>query len=240
MGKSRLPVRSPSRRQVFMRRFDAIIFDFDGTLAEVPLDFDRMRTKLAALAECFLPSRPQVNGQRILEWVDELAREVSELEGEDMGREFHARARLTITATELDAARDGRLYDFTRPILGTLRERGVAAGVITRNITPAVMEVFPDLLDHVGAFIPREDAVRVKPDPMHLEQALGMLGVEPERALMVGDHSMDVETGLRAGAASAGVATGSISEADFRKAGADFTAAHVGELMKRLLQDNYI
>ncbi|WP_147819931.1 HAD family hydrolase [Salidesulfovibrio onnuriiensis] len=223
-----------------MRRFDALIFDFDGTLANVPLDFDLMRTKIAALAEGFLAVRPETDGQPILEWIDELAAEIAGHEGRDAGKEFHCRARLTITATEIDAARQGELFEFTRPMLETLRERGVAAGVITRNITPAVLEVFPDLPGHVGAFIPREDAVRVKPDPEHLHQALRLLGVRPGRALMVGDHLMDIETGHRAGTASAGVATGRISEAAFREAGAEFTAPHAGELLKRLLRDNLL
>lgn len=223
-----------------MRRFDALIFDFDGTLANVPLDFDHLRTKLAALAEAFLGERPATDGQPILEWVDELAAEVAGYEGEDTGREFHCRARLTITATEIDAARQGRLFDFTRPLLDTLRERDIATAVITRNITPAVLEVFPDLLTHVGAFIPREDAAKVKPDPLHLHQALRMLHVEPGRALMVGDHLMDIQTGHRAGTATAGVASGSISEAELRGAGAEFTAVHAGALLEHLLHGRYL
>lgn len=223
-----------------MRRFDALVFDFDGTLANVPLDFDLMRTRIAALAEVFLPARPETDGQPVLEWVDELAAEVAGHAGEATGKEFHCRARLTITATEIDAARQGELFEFTRPMLKTLHERGVAVGVITRNITPAVLEVFPDLPGLVGAFIPREDAVCVKPDPEHLHQALRMLGVRPERALMVGDHYMDIETGHRAGAASAGVATGRIAEAAFREAGAEFTAPHAGRLLERLVRDGLL
>ncbi len=223
-----------------MRRFDAIIFDFDGTLAKVPLDFDLMRTRLAALAEAFLCERPTVNGQPILEWVDKLARQIAEAEGEAVGKEFHCRARLTLNATEIDAARRGALFGFTRPLLDTLRERGVATGVITRNISPAVLAVFPDLPRHVGAFIPRDGAVKVKPDPTHLLQALHILDVVPERTLMVGDHAMDIQVGVRAGAVSAGVTTGSMDEGALREAGAEFVARDAGALIDQLFREKFL
>jgi len=41
-----------------LKKLEAIIFDFDGTLADVPLDFELMKTKIAALGEVFLEERP--------------------------------------------------------------------------------------------------------------------------------------------------------------------------------------
>lgn len=202
-------------------QYDAIVFDFDGTLAELVLDFDLMKTKIAALGECFLPYRPVPDGMPALEWVDHLAGLVEAEGGRDAALEFHCRCRLTINAMEMDAARDGRLFPFTRGLLVTLSSEGVAAGVITRNITPAVRTVFPDIDEHVRVLLAREDVADVKPHPGHLLAALERLGVPPERALMVGDHPLDVETGKRAGVATLGVASGRVSEAELTTAGAD-------------------
>lgn len=214
-------------------KLDAIIFDFDGTLADVPLDFDLMKTRIAALGEVFMDERPVPDGTPALEWLDRLARQVMERD-RDEGVEFLSRGRLVIAATELDAARDGRLYEFTRPVLDDLRARGVAPGVISRNISAAIRTVFPDVEEHLAVFLPREVAPRLKPDPAHLLQALDLLGVSPDRALMVGDHPMDVETGKRAGTLAAGVTSGRIDAAGFAHLAPDFVAADVAALMAAL------
>lgn len=216
-----------------MSRLDAIIFDFDGTLADVPLDFDLMKNKIAALGECFMDERPVPTTKPALEWLEELAGIVMERD-RDEGLEFLSRGRLVITATELDAARDGCLFHFTKPILTELDERGVAAGVITRNITAAVKVVFPDIEQFAKVFVPREDACKVKPDPAHLLQALEVLGVAPSRALMVGDHPMDILTAKRAGAVSAAVTTGNIDADGFADLSPDFLCTDAGSLMDEL------
>lgn len=220
-------------------KLDAIIFDFDGTLADVPLDFDFMKTKIAALGEVFMDERPVPDGTPALEWLDKLSRQVMERD-RDEGMEFLSRGRLVIAATELDAARDGRLYEFTRPVLDDLKARGVAPGVISRNISAAIKTVFPDIEEHLKVFLPREAAPRLKPDPAHLLQALNLLGIAPERALMVGDHPMDVETGKRAGALAAGVTSGNIDAAGFAHLAPDFVVADVAALMRELERSGLI
>ncbi|WP_319541367.1 HAD family hydrolase [uncultured Pseudodesulfovibrio sp.] len=217
-----------------MPQLDAIIFDFDGTLADVPLDFDWMKTKIAALGEVFMDERPVPNSKPALEWLEELACQVMKRDRAE-GMEFLSRGRLVIAAMELDAARDGALFDFTRPMLTTLKEHGVAAGVITRNISPAVKTVFPDIEDYTRVFIPREDAPKLKPDPAHLYQALTAIGADPKNSLMVGDHPMDVETGRRAGTLCAAVTSGNSEAEAFADLAPDFICTNVAALLDRLV-----
>jgi phosphoglycolate phosphatase len=220
-------------------KLDAIIFDFDGTLADVPLDFDFMKTKIAALGEVFMDERPVPDGTPALEWLEKLSARVMERDRAE-GMEFLSRGRLVIAAMELDAARDGCLYEFTRPVLDDLRARGVAAGVISRNISAAIKKVFPDIEDHLRVFLPRESSDRLKPDPAHLLRALERIDVPPERALMVGDHPMDVETGKRAGTLAAGVTTGRIGAEGFAHLAPDFVATDVAALMSELKRSGLI
>lgn len=119
-----------------------------------------MKTKIAALGEVFLEKRPTPGPTPALEWLEELVQEAMKWD-RDEGLEFRSRGRLVITAMEMDAAREGSLFEFTRPTLEKLDACGVATGVITRNISAAVKTVFPDIEDAVKVFIPREDA----PDP---------------------------------------------------------------------------
>lgn len=217
-----------------MKTYDAIVFDFDGTLAKLVLDFDLMRTKIAALGEAFLAHRPVPDGRPALEWVDALAAQIEQESNRDSALEFHCRCRLTITAMEIDAAKQGCLFDFTRPVLDILSKADIAVAVITRNITPAVRTVFPDIDDHVAVLLAREDTHAVKPDPAHLHLALDSLGIPPDRALMVGDHPMDIITGRRAGTHAAGVTSGRTPASDLAAAGADFVLDDISFLPAKL------
>ena len=214
-------------------RIRAMVFDFDGTLARLTIDFALMKRKLAALASAFLPRPPAPGPTPALEWLDELAARIG-AEDPDHGNEFHSRGRLVITAMELDAAKEGELFPGTRPLLAMLARRGVRTGIITRNCTAAVRRVFPDVRESCGVFVPREDAPRVKPDPAHLLAALAALDTPPHDALMVGDHPLDIETARRAGAKSAAVASGATGSEALSGAGPDFLAQDLRGLIDQL------
>lgn len=76
-----------------MKKIEAIIFDFDGTLAELTIDFDEMKKRLKALGSAFLHPLPEKDVPA-LEWVDFIADCLSE-ENPDLGKEFHTRCRLS-------------------------------------------------------------------------------------------------------------------------------------------------
>ena len=214
--------------------FRALAFDFDGTLAVQNLDFALMKRRLAALAEIFLEEAVSPDGLPALEWVEHLAGLVLERQGRDLSLEFHTRCRFLIMDMEIKAASAGRLFPSTRPMLAALRVRGVRTAVITRNCTPAVTTVFPDIAAHVDCLLARESAPRVKPDPVHLLAALERLGARPEETLMVGDHPMDVLVGRRAGTATAAVSSGETTADALRAAGPDYLAEDCARLMDML------
>lgn len=222
------------------QRIQSIIFDFDGTLAVLTLDFNDMKRRLGAMASNYIDNFPQVDGMPALEWVEVLTRAVADELGEDTGMEFNTRCRFLIMDMELAGARRGELFSFTRPMLVDLRERGVKIGVVTRNCTPAVKAVFPDIDTYCECLLAREDVAEVKPHPGHVQAALERLGVSPQNALMVGDHPMDVLGGKRAGTMGAGVCSGRKEQAVFLKAGADFMAADCMELMRLLEREKLL
>lgn len=213
----------------------AVVFDFDGTLAELTIDFDVMRQGVAAVAGRYFASRPEPDSLPVLEWVENLRLLLAE---EDRGAaaDFFRACHELIKDMEMEGAARGRLFSATRPLLRSLAASGVACGVITRNCADAVLRVFPDMAEHCGCFLARDHVTRVKPDPEHLLTALTRLGCPPERGLMIGDHPMDVHTGIRAGTLTAGVAGGRMSEEDLRRAGALVTAPNLEELAARLKQ----
>jgi phosphoglycolate phosphatase len=213
-------------------RLRTVVFDFDGTLAEFRLDFGLMKQRLAGLASHYLGSVP-VPDRPVLEWLEHLEGEIRCLEVAK-SNEFHSRAHRVIIEMELEAAREGVLFPFTRGLLVRLQQQGIHTAIITRNCAAAVQSVFPDMDRYCTCFLARDHVVRVKPHPEHLRKALERLGTSPEHSLMVGDHPLDVQTGKRAGTLTAGVASGSASWSELTLSGADWVASDCEALFHTL------
>jgi phosphoglycolate phosphatase len=139
-----------------------------------------------------------------------------------------------IETMEMEAAARAGLFPFVRPMLREMEQEGIGAAVITRNCARAVATVFPDAMTFCQCLLTRDHVERVKPDPEHLLCALEVLDCPPEHCLMVGDHPLDIETGRRAGAWTAGVAGGRVGEEELRRHGADITAPDCRVLVDRL------
>ncbi len=77
-----------------------------------------------------------------------------------------------IREIEMEAARSGALFRFTRPLLKMLKAEGAKTAIITRNCEEAVRVVFPDLYEVCPAFFSRDHVVTPKPDPAHVVCAL--------------------------------------------------------------------
>lgn len=215
------------------RNIAGVVFDFDGTLAELHLDFGEMKRRISRLYAAIVGNAPAVPSQPALEWIGSLTTDLTAVDA-SRARAFHCEAHALIVHMELEAAYRGRLFDFTRPMLEQLRMAEVRTAIITRNCEQAVRIVFPDLDEYCDCFLSRDHVARVKPDPDHLRHALRRIGVAPGTALMVGDHPIDIRTGLLAGALTAGVFSGHASRADLERSGAEWVAQSCLELMRQL------
>lgn len=203
----------------------AIIFDFDGTLAELNIDFLAMRQEVEDLARG-QGWQGELPGGYLLEQVREMT--------PALGQGFRDQAYQLIMAREVAAAQAGRLFDFTHGLLADLRRLGLKTAVISRNCGAAIRRVFPGVEEESDAFLPREAVTRFKPDPGHVWAALERLERLPGQAAMVGDHPVDVATARAAGCLPVGVASGRISAPELRQAGAELVLADAGGLLKAL------
>ena len=214
---------------------DAVVFDFDGTLAELVLDFAAMKDRVARVAAVYLADVPPPNGLPALEYANQLAGRIRAVAAAD-ARRFLDDVAARIVDQEIEAARRARLFPATRDALAALARNGVKVGIITRNCRAAVDIVFPDASDFAGVILARDESRHVKPDPRHLLDALDVLGAVPGRALMVGDHPMDLATGRAAGTLTAGVASGRVGLDELARHEPDYLADDVGSLAAMLLE----
>jgi phosphoglycolate phosphatase len=190
----------------------ALIFDFDGTLAELNIDFAAMRAEVEVLARALGLGGPWPGEGYLLEQVAEVAAR--------LGNGFAQRAGQLIMDRELAAARQGRLFAFTRQLLEQARAQGLGLAIISRNCGPAIRMVFPQIDYSCDVFLPRETVTHTKPHPGHPLAALERLGLTPAQAVLIGDHPTDVQTALAAGCLPVGVASGRVNQDDLRAAGA--------------------
>ena len=205
-----------------------VIFDFDGTLARLTLDFNELNTAVYEAVRQVFPEAPPFKPPA-LEWVAACLC-LAGPEKPKLVELIRNQAENALLAVEVAAARKGELFPHTRPLLARLRANGAHIGVITRNCRAAVLTVFPDLEEHC-VLLAREDVPAPKPDPAHLLRMLELLRSTPPKSLMVGDHPMDILTGQRAGTMTVGVTCGQASRAQLQAANPDVILEHCGQLV---------
>ncbi len=218
-----------------LRRVKAVIFDFDGTLAVLNIDFSLMRERIFALMRHYGIQEKLIQEKYLLEIIDEAYQILwkgNPLNAED----FYQKAHDILHDVEMKAAENGSLLPGTETALQKLREKGMKIGIITRNCEEAVRKVFPDIHDFCDVFVSRNSVKNVKPHPDHLTYVMDLLKVSGEEAVMVGDHLIDVQAGKGVGMKAIGVLTGRITKEEFEKTGADYVlreAAEICNLLKK-------
>lgn len=199
---------------------DTIIFDFDGTLAKLNIDFKLMREAVLKLISSYGIEQNHLQPDFVLEMIN-TSKTILNKTSAQKAEAFMCQAIEIIEAMEIEAAINGELFPQTKELLTRLKSSGISAGVITRNCEKAIKTVFPDILSYCEVVVCRDAVKNVKPHPEHLNKALQMLNSGAYTTLMIGDHPLDIETGRNAGTCTAGVLTGNFQKSDFINAGAD-------------------
>jgi len=196
-----------------------IIFDFDGTLTELTLDFGHLRAEIEKVARQYVGDdeiRSQ-EGQFVIEmiyWVE------GRLGGE--AETFRCEAFGRLRELEMEASRGKDVYPYARDVLQRLRFKSMKIGVITRSHVDVLFLVFQDIKSYVDTIVTRDEVKEVKPHPNHGAEVLRLLGINPDEAILVGDHPTDVLAGKAAGMKTAGVLSGRTTREAFEQVGATY------------------
>jgi len=218
-----------------LRNIKAVIFDFDGTLAVLNIDFSSMRERVLDLMKQFGVDKKSIREKYTLELIDEVCQILLKKNDSNVD-EFYRRAHLILHRIEMEAAGQGRLIPGTEETLRTLRAKRIKVGIVTRNCADAVLKVFPDIETACDVFVSRNSVKHVKPHPDHLLHVMEAFQILGEEAIMIGDHTLDIQAGKRVGMKTIGVLTGRIKREEFEKTGADFILENASEICG-LLED---
>jgi phosphoglycolate phosphatase len=207
----------------------AIVFDFDGTLAVLNIDFSLMRDRIFGLMKRYGIGEELIQEKYLLEIIDEVYKILWE-KNPPGAEAFYQGAHEILHEIEMKAAEEGRLIPGTEATLKSLRKKGIHIGIITRNCEDAVRKVFPDINDFCDVFVSRNSVKKVKPHPDHLTYVMESLKISGKESMMVGDHIIDVQAGKRVGMKTIGVLTGRIKKEEFERAGADYILRDASEI----------
>jgi phosphoglycolate phosphatase len=185
--------------------YDLIVFDWDGTLFDSTALIVRCIQGACRDVGTRVPSDAEAAYVIGLGLHDALAHAAPELPPERY-RELGERYRHHYFASQHLLA----LFPGTLPMLQALRERGrhrlaIATGKSRRGLDAAL-----EVAQLRGLFDGSRtaDETASKPDPRMLLELMEEFGIEPQRTLMIGDTTHDLQLALNAGAASVAVSYG--------------------------------
>ena len=214
-----------------LNKIKAVIFDFDGTLAVLNIDFSFMKEQVFDVMKRFGVTEESISETYLLEIINEVSQRLLEKKPAAAER-FYEEAHGILHTIELMAAEEGRLLPGATATLERLRSRGMKIGIVTRNCEDAVRKVFPGIDHFCDVFVSRNSTKKVKPHPDHLTSVMKALNVSGEEAVMVGDHTIDIQAGKRVGMMTIGVLTGRIGRGEFERAGADYVLREASEVCR--------
>lgn len=212
-------------------QLEAIFFDLDGTLIETDdLAVARLEQRLSWLfahhahhLARWLMMKAETPGNALITLLDWLHLDRSLMDFTDRLR----RRRGLYPAPEF------KLVDGVEEMLLTLAGQYPLALITTRSrhhIDEFLLR-FPQLATVFRTTIGLQDTRRLKPHPSPLYLAAVRLGVSPRNCLMVGDTTMDVLAGRRAGAWTTAVLCGFGERPELERAGAHLILNSTAELL---------
>jgi len=207
-----------------------IIFDFDGTLTPLNLDFAYLKEEISNIARKYTTEEVirKTDDDYVLEMIYNIAGMLNNSSETDR---FQKEAFKKLRSLEFASAADKDLYPYARDVLNELKIKNIKTGIISRNCTDVIRSVFSNMDDYISVIITRENTRHIKPDPRHALEALAIMGVSPGSSMMVGDHPTDVITGIRAGMTTAGVLVGKTLRDDFKKIGTNFIIEDIRDIL---------
>ncbi len=187
-----------------MRRFDLIVFDWDGTIVDSTTMIAGCIRCAAADLGLAVPTLEQASHVIGLGLLDALAHAVPGL-ATDRAEEFSARYRHHFLACESEIV----LFEGMRGTLDELAASRVLLAVATGKTRRGLDRALESTgLRRLFASSRCADESHSKPHPAMLIDLARELGVAPQRMLMIGDTTHDLQMAAAAGVSSIGVTYG--------------------------------
>lgn len=187
-----------------MKHYDAVIFDWDGTLMDSTFSIVESIQLASADVGLPVPSTMQASWIIGLSLESGLYKAVPELTA-DLMPAFIERYRHHFFQRDKSI----KMFDGAVPMLAELRQRTIPISVATGKSRAGLDRVLR-AVELVDCFNTTRcaDETQSKPDPQMLHEIMWELDLEPDRVLMVGDTTHDIHMAHNAGMDSLAVTYG--------------------------------
>lgn len=215
-----------------MQNYDLYIFDWDGTLMDTTQTIVNATTHACRELSLNIVSDDLARSIIGKSFINVIADIVPELRANPaLLQKFTAVYEQYLN----DHTLDNPLFSHVQELL----DRLIADGKILAVATGRSRVMLDDILRGTGFgkyFFTTKTACECfsKPHPQMLEEILALTGVEPAKAIMIGDTSHDIHMAHNAGIASVGVAHGAQSKAELLECNPNYLINNITELYNLL------
>jgi len=215
------------------RRFDLIAFDWDGTLFDSTQIIIRCIQQAVADVGGTVPGDREaayVIGMGLMQALAHAAPDVPQEKYPQLGERY----RFHYTAHQNDLS----LFDGVLTMLDELKARHHWLAVATGKSRRGLDEVLQSSqLHRVFDGSRTADETAGKPDPRMLHELMREFGTDPQRTLMIGDTTHDLQMAVNAGCPSVAVSYGAHEPGEFESLSPLFVAHSVGDLHRWLAEN---
>ena len=210
-----------------MRKYKAILFDFDGSVADTAPGIYACAEYAANSFGIEVKDKTILSkfvGPPLLDSFDS----IFGLKGED---------GVAAVKKYRELYRQGEMFNLMFypgiiELFKELKEKNIKTGICSskpEKFIRQIIEHFDSCIEPDVISCPRDDGEK-EPKSLLISRACETLGIETSEALMVGDRYLDIEGAVISGADSCGVLYGYGSPEEFKTYGATYTAENVNDV----------
>jgi phosphoglycolate phosphatase len=211
-----------------MLPIDLIVFDFDGTLLETHKNIAWAVNQTLSHFGLKPRSEKQIAGF-IGIGVDHLIKSSLGQKNQDL---FEKAVRFFLETSRKNFLKKVRIYPGIKEVLDHFKDKHKV--VITNKtyfITRLTLEAF-HLSRHFEKVLGGDYPPLRKPGPAKIKMVLKEFSVRPERAIIVGDMDIDIQTGINAGIHTCAVTYGLCTKKELAEHNPEFLISSIRELKK--------
>ena len=214
----------------------AVIFDFDGTLANTLADLKVAANR--ALKMYGFPEHDEESYKIFVGngWVDLIKKATNYSADEETFQKIFNEFRDYYNVHYCD---ETTAYEGVPELVAACKERGLSVAIVTNkkdDITHIMVdELYGDVFDVVCG---TTDQYPPKPDPALTHSVMERLGVKPEECIFIGDSCVDMQTAVNSGALAVGETWGFRGREELLSNGAVHIIDHPAQLLEIIDKEN--
>ena len=207
-----------------------VIFDLDGTILNLPINYDKVRNELKTVFKSF---GVEMEFKPILPSIDTALSTLKSDYGIQKFDEISTIVYRVIEKYEIEAAKEAKPIAGAEETLNKLKQLGIKMAIFSRNGRSGVVVSLKKtkLEEYFDVIVAREDVRQQKPDAAGIETILKMIDMKSEEAIMVGDHIFDIMAARNAGLKSIAIRNEKTNSDEFKEVKPYAIANSISEIL---------